>query len=108
MLFRSGERDVTWLACDGNPLSGSRWDEPALRCFGMQLGRETATEPGLLILINGGESDCDFVLPRAPSGEWRLQLDTAAPDTAVGMPCHGPIRMPAHALLVLDSTAASA
>ena len=41
-LTATGERDVTWLACDGNPLSGSRWEEPALRCFGMQLGRETA------------------------------------------------------------------
>jgi (1->4)-alpha-D-glucan 1-alpha-D-glucosylmutase len=83
-------KDLVWLAPDGEPLPGERWQDPEARCVGMLLsgrGIDDSDETGrplvddnLCILLNAGESDVEFALPKLDfvREPWELLLDTTA------------------------------
>lgn len=100
----TGEQDVVWLSRDGTEMTPAHWEDTANRCFGFQLGRETSDEATLLVLINGGDRDIDFVLPRRPGGAWRRLLDTATLAADGSPPDRTMERAPvaAHSLLLLS------
>ena len=100
-----GERDIAWLSCDGGEMTREHWEDGANRCFGFRLGRDSAQEAALLVLINAGSADIPFTLPPPPGGAWEMELDTARTDlprasTGVGVPS---VAVPARSLLVLSS-----
>jgi glycogen operon protein len=99
-----GEHDIAWLWRDGTEITREQWEDRANRCFGCRIGRDTAEESALLMLINAGGADIDFVLPPAPGGAWELQLDTALPDSPrVNAGAATSIAVPARGLLLLSS-----
>ena len=76
-----GEREIVWLWRDGSEMTPERWDDRANRCFGFSLGRDDLQEAALLVLINAGHEDVNFVLVPSPGASWESQIDTAAADT---------------------------
>ena len=88
-----GVRDVTWINAAGLEMGGSDWGDRRLRCLGMLVdGRAQATgvrRPGqdttMLIVANAHHGAVEFTLPDCTTGTgWELELDTNAPDLAVG------------------------
>ena len=76
--------ELVWLASDGGVLVHDPRDQFHGQAFGLLLpSGEAGTEAGeesLLLLVNGGEADVEFVLPRPrETGGWVAQLDTASP-----------------------------
>jgi glycogen operon protein len=100
-----GERDIAWLWRDGAEMTREQWENGANRCFGFRLGRDSAREAALLVLMNAGAEDVEFVLPPAPGGAWELRLDTTLP----GSPrmsmllAPGVATVPARGLLFMSS-----
>ncbi|MCU0838185.1 MAG: glycogen debranching protein GlgX [Rhodospirillales bacterium] len=83
-------RDVTWLAPGGHEMATHDWTAANARALGAQL---FAPNPGngaddlFVVLINGGDGDLSFVLPKAPqTGRWRLIFDTARADMPTDTP----------------------
>jgi isoamylase len=106
-----GERDITWLWRDGNDMTREGWENSANRCFGFRLGRNHETETALLVLLNAGDQDTEFVLPRPPGGSWVGLLDTTltGPLRAGAMAAHvASAIVPAHGLLVWSSAPGAA
>ena len=74
------EPDVAWFGPDGRPLAGGGWSDSAAHVLVAVFA--TALENGmgrLCLVLKGGESARDIVLPPARSG-WRVLLDSAEPD----------------------------
>ncbi len=95
----AGERDLTWLEPDGQPVGGDAWWNgwrPALafRLAGTEGG------PALLVLFNAGEQAQDFTLP---PGRWSVRLDTQIDAGAPLAPCGiaGIASVAPHCVLVL-------
>ncbi|HTQ03215.1 MAG TPA: glycogen debranching protein GlgX, partial [Polyangiaceae bacterium] len=82
-------RDLAWFGPDGNGFGAERWADPEARAVAMFLagrGIDDVDETGrslvddnLLLLVNGGDSALEFVLPACESvaEPWELLLDTA-------------------------------
>ncbi len=100
---RLGERDIAWLARDGNAMTQAQWDDGANRCFGFRLGRDNAQEHALLVLLNAATQDLEFVLPAALAAGWVIELDTAQTEFAATAQAGAAVTVPAHGLLVLTS-----
>jgi isoamylase len=100
-----GERDIAWLWRDGNEIEREQWEDGTNRCFGFRLGRNSADEAALLVLINAGGNDVAFTLPPPPGGLWQLQLDTARNELvwASSGGTAASTAVPAHGLLVFSS-----
>ncbi|HTD89273.1 MAG TPA: DUF3459 domain-containing protein, partial [Burkholderiales bacterium] len=96
-----GEPDIAWIWRDGNEMTPAQWENHADRCFGLQLGRTTANESALLVLINAGDQDTAFALPPPPAGEWALLIATAL--AATSAPHAASVMVPAQGLLLLAS-----
>ena len=80
-----GNKDVTWLAPDGNEMTVEQWEDPAARSMGVLLNgsaqatgiRRRATDVTLLLLLNAHEGPVTFHLPSPPQGYiWMYRLDT--------------------------------
>ena len=56
----------------------------------------------MLVLLNAGAQDVEFVLPAAPAAGWLLELDTAQPELAARA-LVAAATVPAHGLLILTS-----
>jgi hypothetical protein len=65
----------------------AHWHDTELRAFGCLQPVAGADAPAggdpagaaLLILINGGDQPCEFVLPQGDHSRWTLRLDTSDP-----------------------------
>ncbi|HEX5314213.1 MAG TPA: glycogen debranching protein GlgX [Gammaproteobacteria bacterium] len=88
----AGIKDIAWIAPDGTEMSEEHWRNPEARAVGVLLNgnagkpaAERAQPPDeiLLILLNAGEEECAFTLPRLPVGSgWVRVLDTTAQSAA--------------------------
>ncbi len=118
-------RDVYWLRPDGRPLQEADWRHADAHALGVLLPGEHADEPDeaghplrgatLLLLLNGGEDDLSAQLPLLPDGGgWRLLVDTSRDPAASARgladlpPGVQALPLPAHALLLLERSAAPA
>jgi len=88
-LSEEGVRDILWYAPQGNEMTPAHWQDPAARCVGMLMNGRAGPDIGpdgvslvddmLLILLNAGENQLPFVMPKLPAGSaWRRVLDTSA------------------------------
>jgi len=73
---RLGLQDLTWLRVDGSELHGDEWRRPDGRVFGCLIGKPGRATTPLLLLVNGGSIDADFMLA---GGVWDGLLDTSQP-----------------------------
>jgi glycogen operon protein len=71
-----GLHDLTWLQADGSLLTGDAWQDAGQRVLGCLIGKPGRARAPLLLLVNGGTADTNFLLP---AGVWRCWLDTAEP-----------------------------
>jgi glycogen operon protein len=100
-----GQRDVTWLRPDGQPLAMEQFADSFRRSLGVWLaGDHAAEEPSLLLLVNSGDVPEIFTLPLQPaaaaSGEYDVLIDSAehpAPLT----PVRGQYTVRAHSVALL-------
>lgn len=98
-----GLHDLYWLKPDASPMQGADWNEGcALACMIGKPGRAGAP---LLLLINAGTADLDFMLP---AGVWQAQLDTSHPQGTGRWYGQGevPCTVPAHSLLLFSAAGA--
>jgi glycogen operon protein len=80
-------RSLVWLTPQGEPMREAHWHDTELRAFGCLQPVAGADAPAggdpagaaLLILINGGDQPCEFVLPQGDHSRWTLRLDTSDP-----------------------------
>ncbi|HZU85396.1 MAG TPA: glycogen debranching protein GlgX, partial [Polyangiaceae bacterium] len=86
-----GVHDIVWIRPDGGTMSEADWNDPSTTSLGMFAagsGLEPTDELGnpqsdddLLLLLNAGGADLDFVLPavgeRGKGVPWELALDTS-------------------------------
>ncbi|MGU3538206.1 glycogen debranching protein GlgX [Methylobacterium sp. A54F] len=70
-------RDVHWLDPEGREMAGDAWGDAGRRCFGMQIGNDLTDGDRLLVLLNAGETPCDFRLSPVIGGPWSPIFDTA-------------------------------
>ena len=99
----AGAPEIEWLSSDGTSMDPSDWRGDTGSALG---GRLTSTARELLVLINGGETEILFQLPRPPAGNrWRRRLSTADPGTAPRPLRHGSLRLLPHTLVLLDQEA---
>jgi isoamylase len=90
----SGLPDVWWFRADGRKMTGRDWqgerhvlgmflngkEIPALGPHG-----ETIEDDSFLLLFNGHEDECEFLLPpKRFGGQWELELSTAEPSAPAG------------------------
>jgi isoamylase len=89
----SGLPDVWWFRADGRKMTGRDWRErhvlgmflngkeiPALGPHG-----EPIEDDSFLLLFNGHEEECEFLLPpKRFGGQWELELSTAEPAAQAG------------------------
>ena len=71
-----GLHDLAWLTSDGQPLQGDAWSDPGSRVLGCLIGAPGHASAPLLMLVNAGADDTDFMLP---AGVWQVLLDTTQP-----------------------------
>ena len=86
-----GLKDLTWLRADGRELSQEEWQSPQARALGMLINGDATDETDdkgqpikgdtMLLLVNAGEEDVDFVLPK---GEWSTLVDTCCEPQSPG------------------------
>jgi isoamylase len=78
--------DVRWLDVDGTDLTSERWQDPALRAFGMTIDGlaqasgipRPASDTTLLLLFNADHRDQEFLMPSIPGPQqWTRLLDTS-------------------------------
>jgi isoamylase len=90
---RPGAADVLWLCPEGQEMAEADWTDGERRALGVLLdggailetdahGRRIVGD-SLLILLNGGEADVQFVMPRRKGSRWERLIDTADPDGRV-------------------------
>ena len=81
-------KDVMWVRPDGQEMQQGDWQDTERRVLGMLISGEATDEVDdrgrpikgdtLLLLLNGAETDCKFLLPRvAEDGSWMMLLDSA-------------------------------
>jgi glycogen operon protein len=114
-------RDAFWLRPDGQLMKDADWQAPEARALGLLLpGRHAdSAAPGepaatLLLLLNGGDVELEWTLPRWDgAGGWRVLIDTAEAGLAAAtgglreLPAGAQgLAVGAHALLLLQHTAA--
>ena len=79
----AGGPGLQWLTEDGEPMTDEHWHEADRRRFGLLASAAGNDEEGadrhLLALFNASQEDAGFRLPPLPKGNWRLEIDTAAP-----------------------------
>jgi len=86
-VYRHGDREsrdgcMLWFAEDGQPMNDDQWHDDRRHCLAYVLRhRDPKAGAGeLLVLLNGGDADCLFVLPPSEAGvqsKWLRTLDTA-------------------------------
>jgi len=70
----TGDKNITWLACDGSEMTTADWVDPSAKCIAASFG---GARP-LMYLMNAGTEDLTFRLPSGtPTHEWTCVLDTA-------------------------------
>ena len=78
----TGDKNITWLACDGREMTTADWIDPNAKCIAALFGGDRR----LVYLMNAGAEDLTFQLPsvtpglpdpRTPTREWTCALDTA-------------------------------
>ena len=78
----TGDKNITWLACDGSEMTTTDWTSPNAKYIAALFGGDRP----LLYVMNAGTEDVTFQLPSAPPGlldpstpthEWTSVLDTA-------------------------------
>ncbi|KEP71513.1 glycogen debranching protein [Thioclava dalianensis] len=78
---QDGLRDLVWRLPSGEEPSPSEWNDPELRCIGVEIRgaaeglSQEAGDTALYLLFNAGAA-CEA---RLPPGDWALELDTADP-----------------------------
>lgn len=76
-----GLRDVHWLAPAGHEMGWVDWQDSERRCFGMQTGNDAPDGQRLLLLVQAGDDEIAFRLPRdLPGRSWRLVFTTTESD----------------------------
>ena len=112
----SSVEDLLWLAPEGGKFPAERWRDPEARSLGMFLaGRriDDTDESGrplvddnLCILLNAGEAEIDFVLPRLEfvREPWELVLDTTDDHGKERREAGEPTRLPGRSLKVFRSS----
>lgn len=81
-----GSKDIAWLKPDGQEMTAREWTEGQAKALGILLnGKMTdvfdqygkqITDDTLLILLNGGQNDVQFVFPA--DYKWELLIDTSS------------------------------
>ena len=91
-----GLKDITWIRHDSAEMQNEDWHDASRRALGALFGGEASQryigvsgypefDSTFLMLLNAGENDIDFVLPRAGSFvRWSLVFDTAQGPNAPG------------------------
>jgi isoamylase len=103
----SGSKDVMWLRGDGHEMAQADWQDPQRRVLGMLIQGESSDETDdrgrpirgdtLLLVVNAGEEDTQFVLPRMEGrGIWVELINTAHPRTP--QPVEDAVRLEAHSM----------
>ena len=85
----TGRDDLDWYRPDGGLMTAEDWDAPFARSVTMALsgatGDRTHVDNPFLILLNAWWEPLDFRIPEPLRGlAWRVEVDTAAPDSAGG------------------------
>jgi len=85
VIEHPGLKDLTWLRADGHELTQADWQDASSHALGMLINGDATDETDdtgepikgdtMLVLVNGGETDVDFVLPN--HGGWSALIDTA-------------------------------
>jgi glycogen operon protein len=87
----SGVKDLTFFEPSGKEMSDEAWSQPGMHCLGLRLAGDMIQEVDarghplhgdtLMVLLNAGTTDEEFLLP-APRSEkvWERLIDTAHPD----------------------------
>jgi glycogen operon protein len=96
----NGKADVHWLHPHGREMTSADWHDTESRSLGALLHGSDA-ESAMLLLVNPGGHDTDFVLPE---GRWKLLLDSAQALSSADF--NGHCTLPAHSLLLLLTVAA--
>ncbi|SFP57565.1 glycogen debranching protein GlgX [Tranquillimonas alkanivorans] len=101
-----GLEDLFWRRTDGQPMSSSDWEDPALSCLCVELRTASgtplygATETAIFAVFNAGEAE-RITLPEVPEGmRWVWEVDTTRPDALPGACCGATVQMPADAVAV--------
>jgi glycogen operon protein len=100
-----GLHDLAWLTRDGERLQGAAWDDPTARVLGCLIGEPGRSAAPLLLLVNAGDTDADFMLP---AGVWEVILDTTQPTGRGTWQGQGEIALPLPAASLLLLAAAGA
>ncbi|HEX7477479.1 MAG TPA: glycogen debranching protein GlgX [Polyangiales bacterium] len=105
--YEHGRKDVTWLRSDGTELGERDWSDSEQRALGMWVSGDVLDEAAtsVLVLINGGEQDVRFTLPRTAADGWESLLDTAQPTAAVRPVPEHEVLLCAHSVQVLQGQA---
>ncbi len=69
-----GLSDLGWMQADGAPMLESDWHDSTKRTLACLIGRPGRARAPLLLLVNAGATQRDFLLP---DGVWQGLLDTA-------------------------------
>ena len=85
VIEHPGLKDLTWLRADGHELTQADWRDASSHSLGMLINGDATDETDdtgepikgdtMLVLVNAGETDVDFVLPN--HGGWSALIDTA-------------------------------
>jgi isoamylase len=105
-----GAKDVTWLHPKGREMTQEDWLDRSNHVLGVHIHGEASDEfdeqgqlnrgETLLLLLNGGDRACRFVLPNAPKGgQWAEVVHTARPEATA--PLGKRIDLDAHSLALL-------
>jgi glycogen operon protein len=103
----SNLKDIAWLAPDGKEMTLAEWHDPDGKSFGYQVGPQPAGKepagPVLLVLLNAGETDVRFTLPRHSGRNWETLTDTADQTPPGENTEHYPLAARSIAVLALKS-----
>jgi len=88
-----GDKDISWLAPDGGPVSDERWNDKSFYCLGIMICGNNQ-ETTCLLLLNASAEDVMFTLPQ---GRWQVLLDSGNPDAA-DFSIEGEASLPARAI----------
>jgi glycogen operon protein len=104
----NGLKDVYWLAPEGREMTEADWGERERRCFGMQIGNDSADGGRFLLLFNAAPDQVPFTLASDfPVDPWAEVFDTARAEGLVrGAPVllakGGTFPMPARSLVLFQ------
>jgi glycogen operon protein len=100
-----GLHDLAWLTRDGEPLQGVGWSDPDSRVLGCLIGEPGRAAAPLLVLVNAGAADTQFLLP---AGVWEVIVDTTEPTGRGAWHGQGEVALPVPAGSLLLLAAAGA